>query len=440
MLEALLLERDRDARKVVHRRLRRRGYGVTDDRQRTDRPSLVIASVEEFEGAGWPGIAGGTPPPWVIVLSDTDTVDVAIRALRRGAIDVVTKPIDADRFDEALTKVHSLVRAHSEVGDLRDQLRSLGRFGRIVGRSDEMQAVYDLIAKVAPTDTTIFVLGETGTGKEVVARTIHDQSERSDGPFVPVNCGAIAPNLIESELFGHEKGAFTGASERRRGLFEMARGGTLFLDEITEMPTELQVNLLRVLETGQVRRVGGRRAVTVDVRIIAATNREPDAAVREGELREDLLYRIMVFPVTVPPLRERRDDVALLAEHFLGELNRELRKKLRFTSEALQALSRYDWPGNVRELRNVLERACILARDRIRAGDLPLGEGPLVQESEPAAPVPVGKSLREMEKELILATLDHFDGSRKRAAETLGICPKTLYNRLRSYRSASEDA
>jgi DNA-binding NtrC family response regulator len=248
-----------------------------------------------------------------------------------------------------------------------------------------------------------------------------------------VNCGAIAPNLIESELFGHERGAFTGAVERRRGVFEAATGGTLFLDEIAEMPPDLQVRLLRVLETGVVRRVGAQRAVRVDARIVAATNRDPEVAVREGELREDLLYRLMVFPIRIPSLRERREDIPLLAEHFLGELNRDLRKSLHLTPEAHDELTAYEWPGNVRELRNVLERSCILAQSTIRAEDLPLGRGPRNYHMRPASAVPVGKTIKEMERELILATIEHCGGNRKRAARTLGICVKTLYNRLRVY-------
>ena len=296
-----------------------------------------------------------------------------------------------------------------------------------------MQKVYDLIGKVAPTEATILVLGETGTGKELVAETVHSLSRRHKEPFLPINCGAVSPTLIESELFGHERGSFTGADRMHKGYFERAHRGTLFLDEITEMPHELQVKLLRVLETGKVTRIGGNEAIPVDVRVIAASNRRPEEAVAAGKLREDLHYRLNVFPIHLPPLRERRDDVDLLAEHFLALLNKEQGTSKDFTRPALQRLRTHNWPGNVRELKNLVHRAYILAEEHIGIDSLPLG----VQETPGSnLNVKVGTSLGEVEQRLILATLEDCEGDKKKAAEVLGISLKTLYNRLNEYKSA----
>jgi DNA-binding NtrC family response regulator len=296
-----------------------------------------------------------------------------------------------------------------------------------------MQRVYDLIAKVAPTEATVMLLGETGTGKELVAETIHGLSRRHKEVFLPVNCGAVSPNLTESELFGHERGSFTGADRMHKGYFERANRGTLFLDEITEMPPELQVKLLRVLETNKVTRVGGNDALTVDVRVVAASNRKPEDAVAKGKLREDLLCRLNVFPIHLPPLRERREDVDLLAEHFLALLNKEHDTGKDFTRPALNRLRSHSWPGNVRELKNLVHRAFILADEHIGLDSLPLG----VQESAGSSlNVKVGTSLGETERRLILATLEECEGDKKKAAEVLGISLKTLYNRLNEYKTA----
>ncbi|MGH7338050.1 MAG: sigma-54-dependent transcriptional regulator, partial [Myxococcota bacterium] len=258
----------------------------------------------------------------LVLVTGHASVDTAVQALRGGAADYLTKPIDIRRLEQVLAHVQRAARLRGQVGALREELRGLGRFGRMIGASAPMQAVYDQVLKVARTDATVLVTGETGTGKELVAETLHELSERADGPFVPLNCGAISPNLIESELFGHEKGSFTGATERRLGCFERADGGTLFLDEITEMSAELQVKLLRALESSTVQRVGGNEPIPVDVRVIAATNRDPHPAVADGSLREDLLYRLLVFPIHMPPLRNRDDDLDLLADYFLAQHNR----------------------------------------------------------------------------------------------------------------------
>jgi DNA-binding NtrC family response regulator len=310
---------------------------------------------------------------------------------------------------------------------------AIGHFGQLYGGSAAMRSVYAMIEKVAPTPATVFVVGESGSGKELVARTIHDRSERRRGPFIAINCGAIPANLIEAELFGHEKGAFTGASRQHRGCFERAAGGTLFLDEITEMAPEMQVRLLRVLETGRFVRVGGDGELNADVRIIAATNRDPQVAVREGRLREDLMYRLAVFPIHLPALAEREGDAELIAELFLSQLNERAGASKRFSRAALSAIRDYGWPGNVRELKNAVQRAFIMAEDLV---EMNLGQlaGPEVTGA--CLKFPVGTSLAEMEKQAIYATLDHCKGNKRRCAEILGVSLKTLYNRLAAYQNS----
>jgi two-component system, NtrC family, response regulator AtoC len=375
----------------------------------------------------------GSPATEVVLITGQATVDTAVEAMRRGASDYLVKPVDFTRVKQVLTNVARTRELKEQIGNLRGELRKLGRFGPLIGAAPPMQRVYDLIAKVAQTDATVLVTGETGTGKELVAETIHSLSRRHKEPFLPINCGAVSPNLIESELFGHERGSFTGADRMHRGYYERAHRGTLFLDEITEMPAELQVKLLRVLESGKVTRIGGSESLTADVRVIAATNRKPDEAVAKGKLREDLLYRLNVFPIGLPPLRDRREDVDLLAEHFLALLNKEHDSSKEFTRPALNRLRSHGWPGNVRELKNLVHRAFILAEDHIGLDCLPLG----VQDTAGSSlNLKVGTSLGEAERRLILATLEEAEGDKKKAAEILGISLKTLYNRLNEYKSA----
>ena len=374
-----------------------------------------------------------SPGPEIVLITGHGTIETAVEAMRHGASDYLVKPVDFARVRMVLANVARTRELKQQIGSLRGELRKLGRFGPLIGASPQMQKVYDLIGKVAPTEATILVLGETGTGKELVAETVHSLSRRHKEPFLPINCGAVSPTLIESELFGHERGSFTGADRMHKGYFERAHRGTLFLDEITEMPHELQVKLLRVLETGKVTRIGGNEAVPVDVRVIAASNRKPEEAVTSGKLREDLHYRLNVFPIHLPPLRERRDDVDLLAEHFLSLLNKEQATSKDFTRPALQRLRTHNWPGNVRQLKNLVPRAYILAEEHIGIDSLPLG----VQETPGSnLNVKVGTSLGEVEQRLILATLEDCEGDKKKAAEVLGISLKTLYNRLNEYKSA----
>jgi DNA-binding NtrC family response regulator len=363
----------------------------------------------------------------VVIVSGVATLDSAIEALRLGALDYLTKPLDNRRLKAVLSNVHRLRSLKEQVGTLQGELRGLGRFGRLIGVSPAMQRVYDLMTKVAPTDATVFLTGESGTGKDLVAQTIYEFSDRRHKPFFPLDCGSIPQNLIESELFGHEKGSFTGATQLRRGCFERAAGGTLFLDEITEMPVELQVKLLRVLESGSLMRVGGDVQVPVNVRLIAASNRVPEEAVQSGKLREDLYYRLNVFPIVLPPLRERTGDVQLLADQFLAALNAAQGTTKRMSSAARDRLAASPWRGNVRELKNELQRAFILHDDVIELADLAQSRrlGPLPAEA-------VG-SLEESERVLILKTLEQCAGDKKTAAQILGISLKTLYNRLHLY-------
>jgi len=304
----------------------------------------------------------------------------------------------------------------------------------MVGESPVMNAVFNQIRLVARADVTVMVIGESGTGKELAANAIHDLSERRRGPFLAVNCGAIPANLAEAELFGHEKGSFTGAQRQHIGHFERATGGTLFLDEITEMQPELQVKLLRVLETGRFVRVGGSEEIDVDVRLVTATNRDPYQAVREGRLREDLLYRLAVFPLNLPALRERADDVIRLAEYFLDKLNIKYCAKKRFGAAALGQMRAHHWPGNVRELRNCVERSFILSDDEIQLEITRPGPttGPRVG-SDGCVRVPLGSTVADAEREMILATIDHCGGNKRKAADVLGISVKTVYNKLAEY-------
>lgn len=389
----------------------------------------------------------------VVLCTGHANLETSIQALRLGAADYLIKPVNLKQLQGVLSRIMKPAALQAEVEDLTANLAQTGHFGHLWGRSAPMQRIYQQISRVAGTSVSVFITGESGTGKEVVAQTVHDLSRRRKRPFLAVNCGAISPNLIESEIFGHEKGSFTGAERQHQGFFERASGGTLFLDEITEMPLELQVKLLRVLETGRFMRVGSTTSQETDVRIIAATNRPPYQAVASGRLREDLLYRLNIFPIELPPLRDRAADIPLLAQHFLAAIGEQEGAQRRFAPEALAALVEYPWPGNVRELRNAVQRAYVMAVDDTiddtwlpgadRAG-LVSGWGSLGGPLEPAvapaaAPavpsitLPIGSSVAEAERALMLATLRHFNHHKERTAAALGISLKTLYNRLKEY-------
>jgi DNA-binding NtrC family response regulator len=374
------------------------------------------------------------PQTEVVIITAHGTIETAVTALREGAYDYLTKPINVKRFR---SYVHNILRAQElqeENRRLREQLRTEEEYSQIIGRSEKLLTILEMIDQLAPTDVTILIEGESGTGKELVANAIHQKSGRGQKPFISVNCGALPKELIGSELFGHEKGAFTGASHQKQGRFELADRGTLFLDEIAEMDLEAQVTLLRILEGGRFRRVGGTHEVKVDVRVIAATNKSLKEQVREGRFREDLFYRLNVVRMSLPPLRERREDIQTLAQHFLDTFSTKYHKSdLKFASELTERLTHYEWPGNIRELKNCIERAVILTREQVIGLDL-LPER-IRQESDlpTRAAVSVGLSLAEMEREMIRQTLEHTGGHRKRTAEILGISERDLYYKLKKY-------
>ena len=448
-LTALIVDDDANYRRILEVLVQREGFttrlagSLADARLllAAERPDVVLMDMKLPDGDGlqWLRSEEGATSCEVIVITGGATIDSAIDATRGGALDYLTKPIDGARLTTALLNVARTRALKEEVGSLRSDLRGLGRFGRMVGRSKAMLEIYDLIARVGPTDATVFITGESGSGKELVAETVHRISLRRISPLLPLNCGAVSPHLIESELFGHERGSFTGADKQRKGYFERATGGTLFLDEVSEMPHDLQVKLLRVLETGTVMRVGGSTPISVDVRIIAATNRSPEEAVRSGQLREDLYYRLNVFPIAVPPLRTRSDDVEALALHFLAELNQRAPEAKRWTVAALEQLKQNQWPGNVRELRNVVQRAFILCDDEITVDALPVAQAaPFLAAASPVLQFRLGGSIAAAERRVILATLEMEHGDKRKAALVLGISLKTLYNRLGIYRAAAD--
>jgi two-component system, NtrC family, response regulator AtoC len=444
-LVAMIIDDDADFRLSLEMLVQREGFetraagSIAEARESLEtagKPDifLVDLTLPDGDGLAWlrgePLAAGAE----VLVITGSTSVENAVQALQGGALDYLTKPIDRARLRTTLLNVARTRALKDEVGTLRGELKELGRFGSLVGRSQRMLEVYDMVSRVAPLDATVFIVGESGTGKELVAETIHRLSSRKNATLLPVNCGAVSPTLIESELFGHERGSFTGADRQRKGYFERANGGTLFLDEVTEMPAEAQVKLLRVLETGTLVRVGGNEPIKVDVRVVAATNRNAEEAVKSTRLREDLYYRLNVFPITLPPLRDRGGDIDLLAEHFLQALNREGSTNKVWSRPALERLRRGAWPGNVRELWNVVQRAYILGKDEITPDVLPLPpDAPVERSGTPVLEMRVGCTIADAERRLILATLELMNGDKKKSAEALGISLKTLYNRLNVY-------
>jgi DNA-binding NtrC family response regulator len=379
----------------------------------------------------------------VILLTAQGSVETAVEALKDGAADYLTKPVDTQKLRLLLESISELNAQKRENEALRRQLRDKGSFGSIVGNSPKMRKIYQIIEQASPTPASVLIIGESGTGKELVAQTIHQLSPRAEAPFVAINCAAIPETLLESEIFGHERGSFTGAIERRAGCFELADRGTLFLDEIAEMVPVTQVKLLRVLQERRFRRLGGRVEQEVDVRVIAATNVDPLDAIRDGKLRDDLYYRLNVFTIELPPLRDRKDDLPLIIQAFLDEFNvRDRRHVKAVTPEAMRMLELYDWPGNVRELRNVIERATILARgDFIEPGHLPrFGAAPRIMEPAPATGVTIapGMTVDEAERKLIIATLEASGNNKTRAAEMLGISLKTLHNKLNRMKQTTQ--
>jgi DNA-binding NtrC family response regulator len=436
MPHALIVDDDPTSRSALADLIARDGYttslasSLAEARELFDPvPDLVLVDLVLPDGSGMellsePTIAQQSD---IVLITGHGSVESSVNAMRLGAVDYLTKPLDTQKLQGILTRHSPPPAGQSRQG-----------FGRLIGNSAPMQKLFSAMARIAPTDATVLIIGESGTGKELVAQTLHELSTRANGPYLAVNCGAVSPNLIESELFGHEKGSFTGATRQHNGFFERAHGGTLFLDEVTEMPLDLQVRLLRVLETRSVSRVGSTDTINTDVRVIAATNRDPYQAVKAGKLREDLLYRLQVVPLHVPPLRERKGDIALLTSHFLAQLNEKGSTNKVFSPSALERMERYDWPGNVRELCNVVQRAWILADGRAITQPV-LQRETVLGTVSPAATgfqVTVGESLAEVERRLILHTVQRCR-TREEAARILKISTKTLYNKLRVYEAGA---
>lgn len=405
-------------------------------------PAVIITDVmmPELDGFGLlREVRARFPETAVILLTGKGSVEMAVRAIREeGAYHYFEKPIDYGTLRLVVERAVEYNEARRENKALWRQLRDHGAFGELVGISEPMRRIYSLIEQVAPSSASVLISGESGTGKELVSRTIHNLSPRRNAAFVAINCMAIPETLMESEMFGHEKGAFTGAISRRPGCFELANGGTLLLDEIAEMPAFLQAKLLRVLEERTVRRLGGSQEIPIDLRLLAATNKDPRGAVKEGKFREDLLYRLNVITIELPPLRKRKEDLPLLSQFLVTQLSERHKRPARYLSgAALDALQSYTWPGNVRELRNILERAVIIcAAEQIerhhltpyppdQRADLP-GEDMLA--------LPIGTPLDEVERLVILRTLQKTENNKTRAAELLNISLKTLHNKLRLYR------
>ena len=467
MGHALIVDDDTDTAQTMAALMAQEGYTAAIAHTLRDArcqialhpPDVVLLDLELPDGSGM-DLFDDTDliaQSEIVLITGHASVETSVRALRLGAADYLTKPICFDQLRAVLSRAMRPAQLRADVDAMKAEWLRSGRFGYLWGRSAEMHRIYEQIARVAGTAVTVFVTGESGTGKELVARTVHDLSRRRRQPFLAVNCAAVSPHLIESEIFGHEKGSFTGADRQRQGFFERARGGTLFLDEIGDMPLALQVKLLRVLENGTFMRVGSSTPHQADVRVVAATNRSPERAVASGHLREDLLYRLNVFPIALPPLRERLDDVPLLAQQFLADIAKREGAAKQFSPAALRRLVDHAWPGNVRELRNVVQRAYVMATGGViddewlpPGGSAPPGLPPALAAASrgsgsaegKAAPrllsIAVGTSLAEAEQQLILATFNHFGRHKERTAAVLGVSLKTLYNRLKDYGQRTE--
>jgi DNA-binding NtrC family response regulator len=409
-------------------------------------PSIVVTDLKMPRMGGMEllgRLASEKQPVAVVMVTAQGTIDSAVQAMRNGAYDYVEKPIDMIRLRTILQNASALLASRAENEVSRRRLRDGGFLGSLIGPSKKMQEIFRLIEMVAPSTASVLITGASGTGKELVARTVHELSPRKNKAFVAINCAAIPETLIESEIFGHEKGAFTGALERRTGCFELAEGGTLLLDEIGEMPVATQAKLLRVLEDRKLRRLGSKVETTIDVRVLAATNKNPEEAVARGELRNDLYYRLNVFNIHMPPLREHKEDIPDLMQALLVDMCAKHGRKIAAVSEAvLNAFKSYSWPGNVRELRNTLERAVIVCDTAmIETKHLPpnFGQARPVVDGGDGVHVGVGTTVGEAEKMLILKTLETTGNNKTRAAEMLGISLKTLHNKMKEYGSATQE-
>jgi DNA-binding NtrC family response regulator len=406
------------------------------------RPSLVITDLVMPDMHGLlllDTLRQELPRVPVIILTGQASVETAVGAMRQGAYDYLTKPVDLDRLRLLIEKALDRARTLDEITILRRRVKQVWGLGRLIGRSAPMQEVHRLIEQAAATPAPVLIHGETGTGKELIARTLHELSARANGPFVAVNCAAMPETLLESEIFGHERGAFTDARDRREGCFELAHGGTLLLDEVAEMQPATQAKFLRVLEEGSFRRLGGKAEIKVDVRVVAATNKNPTTAMRDGSFRDDLYYRLNVFTIPVPPLRQRIEDIPLIVGELVEEFNRNYGRHLSGVDDAtLRILMSYGWPGNVRELRNMVERAFIACEGDLITPKvlptLPAGTAaPAWTGDRDVLTVPLGMPLEEVEKQFVLRTLAAEKNNKTRAAERLQISTKTVHNMLRRW-------
>jgi len=391
---------------------------------------LKVSGIEALER-----IKAINPAIPITIMTAYSSVETAIDALKKGAYDYLTKPLDFDKLRLTIERAMEHVRLKEENRILRENLGKHFDMQNIIGRSPAMLSLLETVAHVASSEATVMITGESGTGKELIAGVIHYNSPRKDGPLVKINCAAITETLLESELFGHEKGAFTGADRRKEGRFYQANKGSIFLDEVSEMPLSMQVKLLRVLQERELTRVGGEKVIPVDVRVIAATNKDLDELKNEGAFREDLYYRLNVVRLEIPPLRERRDDIPLLARHFLGMFADKNNKEIKgFTPGAMDLLIRYDWPGNVRELMNAVERGVVLSRtEYLDDKDFAMIQTPLQEPGDTASYLDHDMPLEEVEKAAILRMLESVDGNKSETARRLGITRKTLHKKLKKY-------
>jgi DNA-binding NtrC family response regulator len=437
----LLIEDEKLMRVTLEDSLRAAGYEVSSHASgdkalqafREDDFQIVVTDVRlpDMDGLDILKKIRSSSDAQVIVMTAFGTIKDAVEAMKMGAFDYITKPFSLDEFLLLVERALEVRRLREENVRLRRDLGRCYNFSSIIGESDEMKAVFSLVDRVSGSDSTVLVLGESGTGKELIATTIHYHGKRKDKPLIKVNCAAIPDGLIESELFGHERGAFTGAVRRKPGRFELADGGTLFLDEIGDLPLSTQAKILRVIQERNFERVGGTETLNVDVRLLAATNKDLETEVRKGNFREDLYYRLNVIPVTVPPLRERRDDIPSLVTYFLEKYNARMSRSVAFTKEAMSELIRYDFPGNVRELENIVERCVTLSvSGMITKEDLPQA---LFRKTEDERGPRLSDVAAEAEKEHILRTLKTTGGNKTKAAEMLGISRKNLWEKMHSY-------
>ena len=443
----LVVDDDETHRLMLHATLESEGYTVHEaddgltavEAVKKEFYDLVLMDIRMAHMSGIDAlreikrISPGIP---ALIMTAFASIETAVEAVKSGAYDYITKPLDIEKLKRSIASELEHSDLRQEVAILKERIGDKFDLSNIIGKSRRMREIFELLAMAAPSDATVLIQGESGTGKELIANAIHQNSSRASNPLIKVNCAALPESLLESELFGHERGAFTGAVSMRKGRFELADSGSIFLDEISEMAPAMQAKLLRVTQEGEFERVGGMKTIEADVRIISATNKDLEQEIREGRFREDLFYRLNVISVPLPPLRERKEDIPLLAEHFLSiysEKNRRLMKG--FQPKALDLLMRYDWPGNIRELENTIERSVIMTRgDHISPVDLPMNIQSLGGELEgDNTGVLPGWSMREVEKDLIIKTLERTNGNKTKAAEILGINRKTLQNKIREY-------